>query len=376
MKILLIAPEICVPATEGRKKFVVELYQALASHEDLEIQVLTTTLPNMPCLLDKNTMAYVSRPGFMQLFTLIIRLPYVLWHFRPCAVVIFPYGSFRGIRKIASLSFILFMRILCKVRGTIYLFFLYAFDDKINTKTLRFISGNLACGKKNYPGVYYLPHGINVREIRTPSVRQISNTKTQLSILFLAGMWQKTQERYYHVLYERGLVTLLEAGDMLASRGYKLTIAAPLFSDPILAEQLLYSTHNRWPHDYFNVIGEVNVSELLLKTDLFVFPYLKELGDFKPTSILEALLKGVPVLASETRFLRELGDTLGDAIHFFKVGDKDDLVRQVDSIFISNRINDEIKKTQAYIITEFNRETIADRLLEILKSVGLFETRF
>ncbi|MFO1423620.1 MAG: hypothetical protein U1F70_08210 [Candidatus Competibacteraceae bacterium] len=376
MKILLVAPEICVPATEGRKKFVIELYQAL--HERFEVQLLTTTLPNMPCLLIKNTMAYVSRPGFMQLFTLLIRLPYVLYHFRPCAVVIFPYGSFRGIRKVASLSFILSLRIICKFFSTTYLFLLYAFDDKINIKTLRHIAGNLACGIKNHPGTYYLPHGINVREIQAPSICKISNKKMQLSILFLAGMWQKTQERYYHVLYERGLVTLLEAGDMLASRGYKLTIAAPLFSDPILAEQLRISTHNRWPHDCFNIIGEANVNELLLKTDLLVFPYLQELGDFKPTSILEALLKGVPVLASDTRFLRELGDTFEGAIRFFRVGDKNDLVRQADSIFNSNsnRMNDQIKKAQTYIVSEFNSDTIADRLLEILKSVGLFEARF
>jgi glycosyltransferase involved in cell wall biosynthesis len=110
----------------------------------------------------------------------------------------------------------------------------------------------------------------------------------------------------HNVLYERGLADLLDAGGDLASNDIRLTVAIPFLRDSHMRERLRIEIACRCPTLRVEMLDEVDPYTLFQRHDAFIFPYRREHSVFVPTSLLEAMSIGIPVIAADHAMYRGL----------------------------------------------------------------------
>lgn len=318
MKILLAGPGLCAPLTEGRKRFARDLANELSGSN--EVQVVTTVDSGTAALFDIPTTAPAAERGLTHLVRFHHALHRHIEFWRPDLVCHLPIGSFHGAYRYGNLSSIWLADRQCAWKAIPCFTLMYAIAREAPLNALvgcvrhLLVSRSLVGGKQIRFGTA-LPESV-VRPSRGDG----------RSLLFMAGMAQRTRERLNHVLQVRGLAVLLRAGQGLSSLGFRLTVAVPLLSDPILRDALFAAEANTWPQGSLHVIDTVSVPEIFDGYDFMVFPYSRDETQFVPTSVVEAMNSGVATVLSDLPFLQPLIQK-GDAAYRFPVNDSEALVR-------------------------------------------------
>ncbi len=303
MKILLAAPEIYRPWTEGRKRFVRDLASALADTH--RVHIVTTAADGL--ITDLPTTASVAAAGtpLAHLTALHRALRRALAVDRPDLVCHFPYGTFRHVYGLANLWAMHRVDRHCEAAGVPCFTMMYSISSEAAVHRLRpwvrhLVLNNL-CDTQAEHAVRL---GIDFRGWPEPAPRAALPAEPRL--LFMAGMWQPTARRLEHVMRVRGLALLLRAGAGLAAHGLRLTVAVPLLAESSLREALRRHPDNTWPAERLTLHGETTVPEVYRDHNLFVFPYAREETQFTPTSVVEAMCAGMPVVLPTLAFLRPL----------------------------------------------------------------------
>lgn len=367
MKILLVAPEICPPWTEGRKRFVRDLGAGLS--QDHDVRVLTTTTPDTDPKFPVPASVIRCRWRWQHLTALQRHLPGALSSFQPQLVCHLPYGTFRHLYSAVNLWSMRQIDKTCDTAGLPCFTVMYSISREANVDRLGSQVRHLVLNDFREAGRFPVVRlGLDFTDWPEPPVaRPVPSSSCRL--LFMAGMWQRTPARLDHVLDVRGLRLLLRAGSQLSKQGMRLTVAVPLLGDRRLQERLRQLSDNTWPPERLTLTGEVSVPDIYGDHDLFVFPYAREEKQFTPTSVLEAMRAGTPVVLPDLRFLKSLADG-GRHAYTFRANDVDHLSATVlAAVTDSARYNVLRREALTYVCKAMSIERACDDLLSLYSSL-------
>jgi glycosyltransferase involved in cell wall biosynthesis len=125
-------------------------------------------------------------------------------------------------------------------------------------------------------------------------------------LLFMAGYSENKRSLLQDILHQRGLRQLVQIGDALAEDGYTLSIAIPLLRFRERSEELTAEVQRHAPKLAVEFISSRPPSELFANHSIYVFPFNSSYTRFMPTSILEAMASGIPVIAPRLPMLSEI----------------------------------------------------------------------
>lgn len=307
--IVLVAPGVHPPLTEGRKLFVLDLAETLRER-GFAVEVISGSAD-----------AGGVRAIHQSLQRLRVRCKS---RSRIDAVGVFPYGRFEGFRRIAN-EWLIVRALACARRYRIpALPVFYSCAGLPIEEVDRKFAPALAIGVST-GGIDALSLGVS-REMR---VWQPVRPAMQ-RLLFLCGYQQATSDALHGVLYERGLFDLLAAGNGLANAGMRLSIAIPFLREASMRDRVFELAKRICPDLEIDLQDSVDPSSAFTGYDAFVFPYRADHAVFVPTSLLEAMLAGIPVIASRHEMYRSLTGTGGNArCELHNAGDPGDLLRAV-----------------------------------------------
>lgn len=321
MKLLFVASEICTPVTEGRKRFIIDLLEAL--YEADQAALLTTRVAGQSLACSVPTWAGECRWPAEHLLSLRMGLPKILQRFEADAVFHFPYGTFHSIYGPANRWIIRAVDKMCGQRKVPCATVMYSIDRPMTLEGLKATASCVIPVTHAVDEALALPLGIN--DSGWPSVPYKENAS---SLLFMAGMWRAKKERVDHMLHLRGLGTLLRAGATLGKSGIRLVVASPVFENSGMKDYVLHHSLNRWPVGHLELRGAVKIPDVYHEAALYVFPYQHAIHQFTPTSVIEAMMAGTPVVMSDLPFLRDLAQG-GSMAYLFPPGDEEGLAGAV-----------------------------------------------
>ncbi len=322
MKYLFVAPQVCSPWSEGRKLLVADLVDEMSSRDEVFVLTSYSREEETHFSTPYEAVACSSRPG--HLIAMLQHLPGRISAFSPDIVCSFPYGTFRGLYGYVNSAYMTWVDTLCSRANVPCLTVMYSIDEYTTPERLQKRVSHLAVAHDPDWRGYTLDAGIKTEEWPAPS-RNSADTST---LLFMTGLAQPTRERLNYMLEVRGLRVLLQAGRKLADGGLKLIIAAPMLDDADIRARLMAHPSNAWPADRIETRGAVAKPDIFRIADFLVFPYLTPITRFVPTSAIESMLAGTPVVMSDIPAFRALSDH-GRAGFLFRNGDADDLARVV-----------------------------------------------
>lgn len=366
MRILLVAPEICHPWTEGRKRFVRDLSAAFSRHHD--VRVLTTTTEKRPSEISVPSITITCRSTWQHLTAIHEQLPAVLSKFKPTLVCHFPYGTFRHVYRMINLWSMRHIDRACTAANAPCFTIMYSISQEAHIHQLRPWVRHLVLNDfRSSHEDHVVRLGLDFDTWPEPSMHQ--RIPPQPRLLFIAGMWQPTMKRLEHVLRVRGLGLLLKAGTALSAHGMRLTVAVPLLADSRLQKELQQHQDNTWPATQFKLAGEARIPDIYHLHDLFVFPYMREETQFTPTSVVEAMRAGIPVVLPDLEFLRPLTGG-GRYAYTFSAGDPDALARTVISALDNPATyNTTRRKAYEYVGNEMSIERSCEDILALYENL-------
>ncbi len=294
MHLLFVAPGISPPWTEGRKKFVRELLAQL-KNQNVTVDLLTSSDAKTPneLIAEPNHLIQVKhRHKLTQLVSLHYALREYLSANKPGAVVQFPFGTFDGIRGIANRTSLQQTSRICRKANIPSLAVLYSVTSG-SLNQIAHLAGSIACTQGPDWNGPIINTGINMEEI--PVSWQ---NRGQKKLLFMAGYSENNESLLHAILYERGLIDVILCGESLASQGLTLCIAIPLLQHPTLLEKLNLLIKTHAPSLTVEMRTFADPKEIFSECAMFIFPYRRNLTRFTPTSMLEAMAAGIPIVAS------------------------------------------------------------------------------
>lgn len=307
--VLLVAPGVAPPLTEGRKLYVTDLAATLRSR-GLQVTVLSGS-PDVS--------------GLLAIFQVLGELRESC-RLRPAfdAAAIFPWGTFLGARRWGNSWLLRRATRMCSRAGIPSLPVFYScFGLEMDDLGRRF--GPAVAMGRSGPDVRSIPLG--VRRHLPPWQ---SRSAALDDVLFLCGYQQPTRRSLHDVLETRGLIDLLRAGNALAAAGIRLSIAIPFLRHGTMRMRLLAYARRLCPSLGVSLHGEVDAARIFQNHDAFVFPYRAEHAVFVPTSLLEALSVGIPVVAADHVMYRAMTtDATGPRCGLYQPGNVDGLVGQI-----------------------------------------------
>lgn len=284
MDLLFVAAGACPPWTEGRKNLVRDIA------EELERRDISVTL-------------LAGNPGSsqgMQIIWVLLRFWGLLFRGRARQVVQFPHGRFGGWRGCVNSAFATVVRASGRMAGVPVLTILYSADGlSLDQALSRYI--DVGAVGAVHPKVHRIHLGTRAREAHAHAV----SDDTPVRLLFLCGYQAATQAALDSVLNERGLRRLLQACAHL-HRNATLTVAIPFLRDPHVRNCLKELAQELCQTMPVLLDADITPEAALLSHAVFVFPYVAEHHVFVPTSMLEAMLAGTPVVACDRRMYRSL----------------------------------------------------------------------
>lgn len=283
-RLLFVAPGVTPPLTEGRKLFVTELAELLCQR-GVDVEVLNGGDASGIRAIAGSLRDLRRRIGEAD---------------RVTAVFVFPYGTYTGLRAHANRFLVERARSLCEAAGVFCRPVFYScaglsFEDFC----ARYRPG-FAVGRAG-EGMAALCLGTS-REL--PQWPQVNSAATRL--LFLCGYQTASRAALRDVLYQRGLIDVLRAGSALAGFGASLTIAIPFLRSRIIRKQLSSLADGLCPELCVTMVDSGSPLQLLANHDVFLFPYRAQHAVFVPTSLLEAMQVGIPVLVADQACYRSL----------------------------------------------------------------------
>jgi len=320
MKTLFIAPEICTPYSEGRKRFVLDLLECFRA--DNQVFLLTTTKKGQETHLPSiDYKADAFGYGFFHLFFLIRNLPLIIKEFKPDVVYFFPYGTFKGLYGLILTWFMTQIDRTCERCQISCLTIMYAIDQYQTYSGLKKKVRNLAVSQHEHWKGPTVNVGIRYKHW---SQQRNESEKESSDLLFMSGAWLESRKLFDYVLYERGLDYLLKAGRILSEKNVNLIIATPLSNSSKFQNYIINAPQNSWAKGQIKFLGEVNVPAVYYNADLYVFPYQKHMTQFIPTSVLESMFAGTCVALSNIDFLKPLANG-GKTAYQFPIDDPDSM---------------------------------------------------
>ena len=362
MRILLVAPEICSPWTEGRKKFVRDLAFALSTEHD--VMVLCTRAKGRTTDLPVPYNAAERGWGPFHVLFLHKAIGPLIKNFKPHLVCHFPYATFQHVYRVANTWTMWTVDRLCKRHSVPCFTIMYSISKEATPEMLKPWVRNLVLNQ--FSSGYEKQVRLGIRfDNKTPIIEHRTGIPRHPKLLFMAGMWQQTRKRLNYVLERRGLSTLLRAGKKLTDRGAQLIVAVPLLENPVLRNLLLCDPNNTWPRECIKLTGEVTVPDIFETADLFIFPYARDESSFIPTSVIQSMAWGTPVILSDHAFLINL--TQGGKIAFsFPAGDSDKLASIIIHVLDDpDKYNTVRENGMRYVREEMNIEESCRDLLSL-----------
>jgi glycosyltransferase involved in cell wall biosynthesis len=315
-RVVFVAPGVAPPWTEGRKNFVRDLDQTLrlAGHS---VKVLSGGVTA------ENSSSRVSL-ALAPVSVLFELRAYLHDQKNIDAVVLFPYGRFNGVTGAVNQAFLRLGQRISRAKGSPQVPLFYSCAGlSLEVLSARFAPA-MAVGR-TAPGLKRISLGINHRDLRWRNASDVP-----IRLLFLCGYQKAKPSVLQEVLDERGLSDLLAAGNALAESGMQLTIAIPFLRNASMRALLESEIARLCPALIVQLSGDVPPADALMTHDVFVFPYRAEHAVFVPTSLLEAMSIGIPVVAADHAMYHDLthdGENLRCTLH--RPGDPSDLTRAV-----------------------------------------------
>jgi len=324
VKVLMVAPKICTPWSEGRKKFFRDLCQATIDRWNVValITVDDGEHSDLPVVAEE----YISKSGWQHLANIRSNLAGAVRKHKPDLVCHFPFGIFSGLRGLANIWSISHVERHCRSIGVPCCTLMYSLTREADNAFYR----------RALRRVYVNQHGSKRRTVRfgvklqqADMSRSNSTISVEKNILFMAGLAEEKDERLDYALDVRGLRFLLRAGDRLQKRGYRLIVAIPLLRNKRLRERLANEADNRWSSASIEYCENLPFPDIYRRTHVFAFPYASEELQFVPTSVIEAMHFSVPVILPKLNFLTPFYEVDGRVIAYEK-GDIDSFIAQLD----------------------------------------------
>lgn len=276
MHIVLLAPGAGAPWTEGRKNLVRDLYFEFLhrGHDVSMLSGISMDAGGLRITLSSLFQCWACFRGN-----------------KPDLLICFPYGRFRGLRGAVNIFFAISARMLSALFKVRVLTLLYSADGRA-LSSLRKLFGPLAAIGCDAKEVAFVHLGLAEQLPRwTGSQAQVPR------LLFLCGYQQARYHSVRGVLEERGFRLLMEALSRLRTPVH-LTVAIPFLRDAgaraalAKASTIASNVEIQWQSD-----GDPRMA--LAAHDAFIFPYQAEHEVFVPTSMLEAMAIGIPVVATD-----------------------------------------------------------------------------
>lgn len=306
-QLLLVAPGIEPPLTEGRKLFVTELVDWWRARgmavEVLDGGGLTGGGGILRSLRDLKDRVAGAKPDTVAL--------------------VFPFGTYTGLRGYVNRFLVRRALSICRKAGVFVRPVFYSCAGPTFMQFQACYAPAFAVGRSG--------EGVTALHLGTSRVMPKWNPRSDAGtrLLFLCGYQAATRGALRSVLYERGLIDLLRAGDTFAREGAKLTVAIPFLRDASARTRLSLLARRLCGDLDISLVSTGSPLDLLANHDVFLFPYRAEHAVFVPTSLLEATQMGVPVLAADQMCYRSLtrGDAAGGC-RLYRPGDPGDLAAQ------------------------------------------------
>ena len=204
--------------------------------------------------------------------------------------------------------------------------------------------------------------GINISKVP----RLVSNPHLKPTLLFMAGLQETRRSMLQHILNERGLADMVAAGPHFEAAGFRVIVAIPLLRDRKLRNELRQHFTERSPNLDLDLRFEVSVPEIFQEVDIYIFPYRVELTQFIPTSILEAMAAGVPVILSDLAMLSPLAND-GRTAYQFRRYDANHLWGVVRSVMADEHGRQAMAfRAREFVQTEWSIDRSVKDLLSIL----------
>ena len=364
MKILLVAPEICSPWTEGRKRFVRDLGFALSKEHD--VMLLCTKAKGQTTDFPVPYKSAERGWGPSHLIFLHKAIGPIIKNFKPHLVCHFPYATFQHIYKPANTWTMWNVDRLCRRHSVPCFTIMYSISKEATPEMLKPWVSHLVLNQFSSGYEKKVRLGICF-DNKMPILEHRKDIPRHPKLLFMAGMWQQTRKRLKYVLERRGLSTLLRAGKKLTGTGTQLIVAVPLLKNPKLRNLLLCDPNNTWPRECIKLTGEVTVPDIFKRVDLFIFPYAREESVFIPTSVIESMAWGTPVVLSDHAFLSNLRQG-GKTALSFPPGDSNKLTSIIaDLLNDTDKYNTLRENGIRYVREEMSIEESCKDLLSLYK---------
>ena len=364
MRILLLAPEISTPYSEGRKRFVLDLISELKHHD--EVFLLTTTKIGQQTDVPIPYQTAELGHGALHLFYLFWQLPKVIKRFRPQLVCVFPHGTFRHLYGYASVCFMWSIDQICRNYQVPCQTIMYSIDEYSEPQRLqKYVSCLAMSQRKDWDGAV-----VNLGISCNDWPQYLCCSVSEKTLLFMAGMWEQTPQRIEHVIHVRGLGSLLQAGKFLAANGVHIIIAAPLFASSQCQDYLYKHPLNTWPSEHIKFRAIAKVPEIYREADLFVFPYQLNITHFVPTSVLEAMLSGLCVALSDRDFLLPLAQNEKTA-YLFPANDPEKMATVLlDALNSKQARQEKVQNAQHYVRENWCIEVSVKQIRTLAHSMG------
>jgi len=361
VNILIVGADITPPWSEGRKKLIHGVAARL--NKIHTVQVITTSNRTInivePCPghQKKTIFSYQKITKMHQEVNKALskRVPDVVLHF--------PFGTLHGLRRIANVWSMKYIDKQCARYGVRCLTILYSITKGSREELKRTVRELVVAPGAGWNGLT-ITMGTDMGDTNYID----SEHGGKPTVLFMAGLQAHKEKVLKHILLERGLEDVVKASPMLAEAGVRVIVAIPLLSNSRLRNKLYRRFIKEYPQLDLDLRSSISIPEIFKETDLYLFPYRKELTQFIPTSVIEAMRAGRPVVLSDLDMFASLGNE-GRTAYLFRRGDS----RHLGEVVIKALSNPADRREKACAAREFVTEnwsldkTVSD-IMQILAS--------
>lgn len=364
MKVLIVALGLEPPWTEGRKNMLRDLIPVLSRHVDLRI--LSVGRSNFKCedFFSIGSRYYQRHRKPSQFVTLMLHLWKDLNSWRPDFIFHFPYGTFSGLRGVMNYATLLCVNRISFLNRVPCLTTLYSMTNGNLNRLQRLAHPCATVGVEGWAG-YAVNTGI--KKIQNDQFQPTNSKK----LLFMAGYQDDNPRLLASILHDRGLIDILKIGTELAHDGFSLSVAIPLLRYP-KREFELTSLIDRYCRDLpVTLYTQEFISELAEAHSLFIFPYRKHHNVFIPTSVLEAMSIGIPVVLSDQPMFRPLIESGVEKIaRTYEPGNKKALLDTILQATTDWKFTENCaRRARIYVREHWSIEKTAEQMLAIAQDI-------